>query len=257
MSYTIMYDRQFIKTSRSIIPLVLCGENNVTEFSIYGREVRERKWDTFGGDQTEFTPKEYLDFVQGYCTGGDYQAHFQKDGKFVDDAGFLRWAKKGIETAMTLEEIIALNPLQKLKCTIFCKLPDPLSWEHESQFCTTTSALEEWLDAAYPRVEEWQQTYKHIAYISLSFYGREKLHKPHIQQKAVPNEEKPFCIRITTAQYPQGIFVVKLSSRKLFLDNRKERAMRFKTSKAAERYFDKLKDKCRAITTGEVVNLIL
>ena len=30
MSYTIMYGRQFVKTSRGVIPLVLYGSNNLT-----------------------------------------------------------------------------------------------------------------------------------------------------------------------------------------------------------------------------------
>ena len=41
MSYTIMYGKQFLKTSRGIIPLALHGDNNVTEY-VRGREVRER-----------------------------------------------------------------------------------------------------------------------------------------------------------------------------------------------------------------------
>ena len=37
MSYTIMYGKQFLKTSRGIIPLALHGDNNVTEY-VRGRE---------------------------------------------------------------------------------------------------------------------------------------------------------------------------------------------------------------------------
>ena len=59
MSYTIMYGKQFLKTSRGIIPLALHGDNNVTEY-VRGREVRERHWSVYANDKIEFTPDEYL-----------------------------------------------------------------------------------------------------------------------------------------------------------------------------------------------------
>ena len=46
MSYTIMYGKQFLKTSRGIIPLALHGDNNVTEY-VRGWEVRERHWSVY------------------------------------------------------------------------------------------------------------------------------------------------------------------------------------------------------------------
>ena len=46
MSYTIMYDKQFLKTSRGIIPLALYGDNNVTE-RINGHERRDRHWGVY------------------------------------------------------------------------------------------------------------------------------------------------------------------------------------------------------------------
>lgn len=41
MSYSIIYGRQFVKTTKGIIPMILSGSNNCTEF-IQGREVLER-----------------------------------------------------------------------------------------------------------------------------------------------------------------------------------------------------------------------
>ena len=43
MSYSIIYGRQFVKTTKGIIPMILSGSNNCTEF-IQGREVLERNW---------------------------------------------------------------------------------------------------------------------------------------------------------------------------------------------------------------------
>ena len=81
MSYTIMYGKQFLKTSRSIIPLALLGDNNVTEY-VRGREVRERHWSVYANDKIEFAPDEYLAYLNTFC-GKEYQEHFYTNGKFV------------------------------------------------------------------------------------------------------------------------------------------------------------------------------
>lgn len=65
MSYTIMYGKQFLKTSRGIIPLALHGDNNVTEY-VRGREVRERHWSVYSNNKIEFTPDEYLDYLNTF-----------------------------------------------------------------------------------------------------------------------------------------------------------------------------------------------
>lgn len=83
MSYTIMYGKQFIKTSRGIIPLALHGDNNVTEY-VRGREVRERHWSVYSNDKIEFTPDEYFAYLRSFC-GNEYQEHFFANGKFVND----------------------------------------------------------------------------------------------------------------------------------------------------------------------------
>ena len=116
MSYTIMYDRQFLKTSRGIIPLALYGDNNVTE-RVNGHERRERHWGVYANSKTEFTPDEYMTLIQSWC-GSEYQEHFVSHGKWVDDKGIIAWAKSGIKNALTIEEIKKIVPVQSITCYI-------------------------------------------------------------------------------------------------------------------------------------------
>ena len=114
MSYTIMYDRQFLKTSRGIIPLALYGDNNVTE-RVNGHERRERHWGVYANRKTEFTPDEYMSLIQSWC-GSEFQEHFVSHGKWVDDKGIIAWAKNGIKNALTIEEIRKIVPVQSMTC---------------------------------------------------------------------------------------------------------------------------------------------
>ena len=125
MSYTIMYGKQFLKTSRGIIPLALHGDNNVTEY-VRGREMRERHWSVYANDKIEFTPDEYLDYLNTFC-GNEYQEHFYANGKFVYDKGLITWAKNGIREALTIEEIRKVIPVQSVTCYILVGIKAPMN----------------------------------------------------------------------------------------------------------------------------------
>lgn len=178
MGYTIMYGRQFIKTSRGIIPLALCGSNNCTEF-INGREVRERSWTVYANKQVEFTPQELIEDAKQYC--GGCQEHFMQNGKWVDDAAWLRWVFNGIKQAKTIEEIRDILPNQSLMCHL--SVWKELEYRKENEwgnhaemrcFCETTKQLEEWLDKAYERKNNISKE-EDCIHICLSFMGREPL----------------------------------------------------------------------------------
>ncbi len=173
MGYKIMYGRQFIKTTRGIIPLALCGSNNVTE-RINGREVRERHWCVYGKDKTEYTPEEYLAYAESFC-GTEFQQHFMSGGKWVNDKGWLTWVRNEIKQALTIEEIRAVLPVQGLTCSICVGEKDSyLSRQEDWRHCNTTPDLESWLDNAYLRLQELEGSSRY-AYISLSLYGRQPL----------------------------------------------------------------------------------
>ena len=173
MSYTIMYGKQFLKTSRGIIPLALHGDNNVTEY-VRGREVRERHWSVYANDKIEFAPDEYLAYLQSFC-GDEYREHFYANGKFVNDKGLIAWAKNGIREALTIEEIRKVIPVQSVTCYILVGIKDSYESRTEKwRYCNTTKELENWLDMAYARVQDLKPVSRY-AVICLALYGREPL----------------------------------------------------------------------------------
>lgn len=107
MSHTIVYNRQFLKIDNKIIPLALYGSNNCTEYH-NGRERCEREWWSmyFNGQNQMITAteKEILNTIQNH-TGGEYQQHFIKNSKWIDDKGLIRFFNDGIKNAKTIEEL--------------------------------------------------------------------------------------------------------------------------------------------------------
>lgn len=173
MSYTIMYDRQFLKTSRGIIPLALYGDNNVTE-RVNGHERRERHWGVYANGKTEFTSDEYMSLIQSWC-GSEFQEHFVFRGKWVDDNGIITWAKNGIKNALAIEEIRKIIPIQSITCYLSIWEKDYLHRTEEWRYCDTTKLLEQWLDTAYARKEELSADPSLDVFICLSYLRQEPL----------------------------------------------------------------------------------
>ena len=108
MSYTIVYDRQFIKLEDGrIIPMILCGSNNCWETTWNGKERRERFWTPYWEQSIPaYTSEDLIKQAEKYCNGGEYREHFKRGGKWVDDAAFLRFFRNGIKEAKTMRELI-------------------------------------------------------------------------------------------------------------------------------------------------------
>lgn len=108
MSYEIVYAREFIKTSDGrIVPLVLCGSNNTWETTYSGVCRRVRHWFPIcigQGENPAVTPDELMAKVMS-SVPSSYNEHFVRNGKWVDDAGYVRFFKNGIKKAKTLEKL--------------------------------------------------------------------------------------------------------------------------------------------------------
>lgn len=134
MSYEIVYERQFIKTSDGlIIPFVLIGSNNCYEPVCNGYKRRCRSWSTIFVHSNELIAMRPADLLQrAYSyTGGPYQEHFKRFGKWVNDAGLIRFCKNGIKQAKAIEEI---NQLQFMRGYISVWYPDETSLSDETYF---------------------------------------------------------------------------------------------------------------------------
>lgn len=202
MSYTIMYDRQFLKTSRGIIPLALYGDNNVTE-RVNGHERRDRHWGVYANDKTEFTPDEYMSLIQSWC-GSEFQEHFVSHGKWVGDKGILAWAKNGIKTALTIEEIRKIVPVQSVTCYISVWGKDYSHRNEEWQYCDTTAQLEQWLDTAYARKKELCADPSLDVFICLSYLNREPLKLASAKEpegEVIVHKENRYLSEVTDISY--------------------------------------------------------
>lgn len=109
MSYTIVYAREFLKTNDGrIIPLVLSGCNNLWE-GHRRNDRRVRSWGTWlipDGTSPAIQPDELLAKVKSFVPS-TYNEHFKRGGKWVDDAGFVRFFENGVKKALTYEELSA------------------------------------------------------------------------------------------------------------------------------------------------------
>ena len=92
MSYTIEYDKIFLKSGAGYTPLWLAGDSNCYEGS--GRNQRRvRDWSVFMS-QLGVTEEKLMERIQPLL-GGPYQEHWQRRGKWVDDKGLVTWVKNG------------------------------------------------------------------------------------------------------------------------------------------------------------------
>jgi len=154
MSYEICYSRAFIKTNRGIIPLVLSGSNNCTEFK-HGKERRERDWGTFYGNRfIEKNASEILDFFKNKDDKSDFCKY---RGKWLNYCDAYDFYLKGIKNALYLEEYLKNGLFRNtqgrtygihyLKCYVHNWAVEHGKIELEKDI-TTTEDLEAWLDDA-------------------------------------------------------------------------------------------------------------
>ena len=151
MGYTIIYGRQFIKTSKGIIPMVLAGSNNCTEV-INGKEVLERRWWPITLAPAEVSPlraaNDLLDSAAKLANGDNADYEFAKyGGKWIYYSGTEKWFRNGIDHAMTIERIRQLRPNQKLRGGVYVRTKpnDTERLENVENLCDTAS-IERWID---------------------------------------------------------------------------------------------------------------
>lgn len=143
MSYTIEYNRQFIKTKNGYIPCWLAGDNNVTEG--WGKnERRVRSWSVFM-NWLDVTEEYMLEHIKELYNS--YDQHWKKGSTWITNEGLLRWVKNGCKSAGTIEEIIDVNPyMGSVNCYIVFYDRDDKRQTILSSYIKTSKGLEEWLN---------------------------------------------------------------------------------------------------------------
>lgn len=178
MSYTIEYDRQFVESNLGITPCWCAGENNVTTGQ--GRhERRVRDWGVFY-NLLGATEEQIIEAVQPSL--GGYNEHWRKNGKWVDDAGLLRWIHNGCKNAASIEDILAANNRSgvPVKLSVWTS---GLENSHElERLVTTTEEFDAWIGEAKSRIEEIRAE-KGSAYPIVAFWSDTISHPKPVSAK--------------------------------------------------------------------------
>jgi len=147
MSYTIEFDRQFIRSTRGITPVWLCGENNVTTGYGHSEKVA-RSWCVFLS--ILYASKEQLLDEAKSISGS--QEHWKKGSKWINDEELFKWVENGCRQALPVEDIIEYNNFGVIDC--YLHLYDGFSTSRilEAQV-KTTFEFDAWLDQAKEEIE--------------------------------------------------------------------------------------------------------
>lgn len=166
MSYEICYSRNFIKTHRGIIPLVLAGSNNCTEFK-HGGERRERDWCVFYGNKhIEKSASDLL--AQFEKKDNDDFCKFR--GKWLTFKDAYNFYKLGIKNALYLEDYLRDGLYRNTKghtyhiSNLRCYISDWSEGYEKHKLLlerdiTTTADLEAWLDEARALIGDVKEKY--------------------------------------------------------------------------------------------------
>ena len=240
MGYTIVYDRQFLKLEDGrIIPMILCGSNNCYEVMWNGKERRERYWTALWEQNVPaYKPEELMKKAESHCSGSEYQEHFMRGGKWVDDAAFLRFFKNGINQAKTLQELAderIHTPSIRAFFSVWTRVPGKKDWESEhttecDRYLRSDEEIVAFLNEAGERLK--RKTEDESVYICLKYYGNDPLPKAKRERK--PKE------RLTGEYYVVafgiGRYVTKLTGRHLHHCPYISAAKQFQTEQDAEKW---------------------
>ena len=190
MSYEICYAKNFIRTTRGIIPLALMGSSNCTEY-IGGREVLERGWTILGtGNDIELPEKEIINRAKPVTdTLKDHELFMfnsrwvchcpTKEGGGID---YLVWMKNGCRDACTLEEYKDSRATLKLHCGIYRATGNYTNSgmvPEMDEYVSSTEALEKWIDGAKAFISGCADR----CYPVMEFPGRNGIKKPQPDMK--------------------------------------------------------------------------
>lgn len=245
MSYEIVYERQFVKVPLPncdepwILPLTLHGSNNCTEMTYNGRERRERHWSGIyfnGGNQLPVeAPAVMMKKIESFC-GGAYQEHFKRNGKWVDDAGLIRFFNNGIKNAKTIEE---LNELSRYPVELNGYLSIWVGSDNKREMMKSIRSSAELvqfiLDA---KVRIMNRADNEQIYVCIAFTGEKAVPYPkEVMKRAVKEYENEYWV-LDCKYHGDNIFIEKLTARHLTYTRSPERARKFETEKEALKWIE-------------------
>ena len=253
MSYTIVYERQFLKTGDGrYIALVLMGSNNCYQQTCSNRWKRERNWNPIlassGGianGNIAVTEEEMLRSAEKRC-GSEFQEHFKWRGKWVNDKGWMSFVKNGIKDAMTIEEIDEASHYDMyLRCYLSIWYTDGetyagggLKQKNKEELRCTASTSEEliaFLAAADERLARKSDN-ENFIYICMEFPSEKAIMCPkNPKPRRTPERlDEFYAVKLTS-----GGYIRQLTSRTLRRAFSTQAAKQFKTEGDALKWLNK------------------
>ena len=233
MSYEIVYAREFIKTNDCrIIPLVLSGSNNCWEPTFKKHWRRERSWFPLlikSGENPAVSPEKLMEKVRN-CIPSTYQQHFLRNGKWIDDAAFIRFFENGIKKAKTLEELKEeCLSSTLLEGSIYC-------YDDADNICALHSArIADSADLGAFLAEadvHLKKETSHQLWIQLGFRSQDVLRR-YPRRRKTRVQLKQYYVVTTGYGY-----VSKLTRRGVYSSCRCDYAKRFETEKKAQKWIE-------------------
>ena len=209
MSYSIEYNRQFIKTENGYTPCWLVGDNNVTEG--FGRnERRVRNWSVFM-NLLDVTEDELVEKAKELFNS--YDQHWKRGSTWVSNKGLISWVKSGCRKAATVEDILSVNPyMGRIHCYLVYYDEKDCRQVILDVYLATTLAFTDWVQQV--KAFKSENFYKHV-YPIIDF-GTEKLVHPKVQEENM-EEDKQIVIKTNKG------YIAEISERTLsYTQNIKE-----------------------------------
>ena len=145
MSYTILYNTIFLRSGEGIFL-----------------------------NQPGTTEKTLLTAIEPWL--GGYQEHWMRGGKWVDDAGLIRWVKNNSRNAYLLEDVLAENHLRSVNCYVSV-WGAGYSYRREAEaICSTTRELDDWIRLSQKVIAD-RKTAGEQAFPAIDF-PRENIRRP-------------------------------------------------------------------------------
>jgi len=236
MSYTIIYNKAFIKIQDKYIPIIQYGDNNCYDISNRGKDIPAKNWDvwnyTIDGrmkDTILFNRDEITEIATSFGTPNSYgeYLHRTRNTCFKSFMEGMRWFDNGVKYAKTIEEY------EKDGNTIYFRVTDFKKPYGETLvfncFINSESQLLELL-------EQYKSDKKNDYYVSIGFQDRE-LYKPRKRRafKEKKRVESSYAIKIDSEYY----FVSK-----------KKYGYKYSPYSSASKYFKSMADAQRYINNN-------
>jgi hypothetical protein len=234
MSYTIVYDKKFVKTAHGIIPIVLSGCSNLYRTNLKGKDVLCRSWGAFRNSGLPASAEEIMAEVHKSLPS-TYNQHFKYSSRWVDDKGLVSFFESGIRNALTLEEMTRKYIVFGLSVDVLAHEVGtgkdyPPSRHVFSKYCRTNDELDDALEHAIEAFAAQPEEAR--PYFEYSF-GKDERLKPFVRTHRTygAKEEMGYLILLEN-----GCYFIRRSSRRMWSVADAKNARVFRSQDEAVKY---------------------